>query len=375
MADNPLRQLQAQGQSVWLDYLSRDLIESGKLAALVRDDGLAGVTSNPTIFQSAISSSDTYDAQILEQSRAGADYPDMFEAIAVDDVRAAADVLRPVYDGTDGLDGYVSLEVSPRLAHDTEGTVAEAKRLFAAVGRPNTMIKVPATPEGLPAIERLLVEGLNINITLIFAQSFYEAVAEAYVRALEARAARGERLDTVGSVASTFVSRIDTAVDEELDRLGERKPEAAAAIRELLGKAAVANSKAVYQAFLRVFGSARFKRLADQGARRQRPLWASTSTKNPAYRETLYVDELIGPGTVNTMPEPTMDAFRAGGEVQETVTEGLDYWLQTLERLQDLGVDVDAVMQRLLAEGVQKFIDSYDQLLVDLEAKADALVR
>ena len=375
MADNPLRQLQAQGQSVWLDYLSRDLIESGKLAALVRDDGLAGVTSNPTIFQSAISSSDTYDAQILEQSRAGADYPDMFEAIAVDDVRAAADVLRPVYDGTDGLDGYVSLEVSPRLAHDTEGTVAEAKRLFAAVGRPNTMIKVPATAEGLPAIERLLVEGLNINITLIFAQSFYEAVAEAYVRALEARAARGERLDTVGSVASTFVSRIDTAVDEELDRLGERKPEAAAEIRELLGKAAVANSKAVYQAFLRVFGSARFKRLADQGARRQRPLWASTSTKNPAYRETLYVDELIGPGTVNTMPEPTMDAFRAGGEVQETVTEGLDYWLQTLERLQDLGVDVDAVMQRLLAEGVQKFIDSYDQLLVDLEAKADALVR
>ena len=375
MADNPLRQLQAQGQSVWLDYLSRDLIESGKLAALVRDDGLAGVTSNPTIFQGAISSSDTYDAQILEQSRAGADYPDMFEAIAVDDVRAAADVLRPVYDGTDGLDGYVSLEVSPRLAHDTEGTVAEAKRLFAAVGRPNTMIKVPATPEGLPAIERLLVEGLNINITLIFAQSFYEAVAEAYVRALEARAARGERLDTVGSVASTFVSRIDTAVDEELDRLGERKPEAAAEIRELLGKAAVANSKAVYQAFLRVFGSARFKRLADQGARRQRPLWASTSTKNPAYRETLYVDELIGPGTVNTMPEPTMDAFRAGGEVQETVTEGLDYWLQTLERLQDLGVDVDAVMQRLLAEGVQKFIDSYDQLLVDLEAKADALVR
>ncbi len=375
MADNPLRQLQAQGQSVWLDYLSRDLIESGKLAALVRDDGLAGVTSNPTIFQSAISSSDTYDAQILEQSRAGADYPDMFEAIAVDDVRAAADVLRPVYDGTDGLDGYVSLEVSPRLAHDTEGTVAEAKRLFAAVGRPNTMIKVPATPEGLPAIERLLVEGLNINITLIFAQSFYEAVAEAYVRALEARAARGERLDTVGSVASTFVSRIDTAVDEELDRLGERKPEAAAEIRELLGKAAVANSKAVYQAFLRVFGSARFKRLADQGARRQRPLWASTSTKNPAYRETLYVDELIGSDTVNTMPEPTMDAFRAGGEVQETVTEGLDYWLQTLERLQDLGVDVDAVMQRLLAEGVQKFIDSYDQLLVDLEAKADALVR
>ena len=375
MADNPLRQLQAQGQSVWLDYLSRDLIESGKLAALVRDDGLAGVTSNPTIFQGAISSSDTYDAQILEQSRAGADYPDMFEAIAVDDVRAAADVLRPVYDGTDGLDGYVSLEVSPRLAHDTEGTVAEAKRLFAAVGRPNTMIKVPATPEGLPAIERLLVEGLNINITLIFAQAFYEAVAEAYVRALEARAARGERLDTVGSVASTFVSRIDTAVDEELDRLGERKPEAAAEIRELLGKAAVANSKAVYQAFLRVFGSARFKRLADQGARRQRPLWASTSTKNPAYRETLYVDELIGPGTVNTMPEPTMDAFRAGGEVQETITEGLDYWLQTLERLQDLGVDVDAVMQRLLAEGVQKFIDSYDQLLVDLEAKADALVR
>ncbi len=375
MADNPLRQLQAQGQSVWLDYLSRDLIESGKLAALVRDDGLAGVTSNPTIFQGAISSSDTYDAQILEQSRAGADYPDMFEAIAVDDVRAAADVLRPVYDGTDGLDGYVSLEVSPRLAHDTEGTVAEAKRLFAAVGRPNTMIKVPATPEGLPAIERLLVEGLNINITLIFAQSFYEAVAEAYVRALEARAARGERLDTVGSVASTFVSRIDTAVDEELDQLGERKPEAAAELRELLGKAAVANSKAVYQAFLRVFGSARFQRLADRGARRQRPLWASTSTKNPAYRETLYVDELIGPGTVNTMPEPTMDAFRAGGEVQETVTEGLDYWLQTLERLQDLGVDVDAVMQRLLAEGVQKFIDSYDQLLVDLEAKADALVR
>ncbi len=374
MSQTPLHDLHAHGQSVWLDYLSRDLVDSGELARLVADEGVRGMTSNPTIFQEAIKGSDTYDADIRRLGADGHTPAAMFEAIAVDDISAACDVMRPVFDESGRTDGFVSLEVSPRLAHDTQGTIDEARRLAAAVDRPNLMIKVPATPAGLPAVETLLTEGVNVNITLIFAQAVYRGVVDAYLRALENRADRGEPVNDVASVASTFVSRIDTAVDARLDELLQERPDDAAEIRSLQGKAAIANSKAVYRIFEEISASGRFLALAVDGAQPQRPLWASTSTKNPAYPTTLYVDELIGPNTVNTMPSVTMDAFREQGEVQPTVNSDLDYWGGVLERLAAVGVDLDAIMDQLQTEGVQKFIDSYDDLLNDLEVKAGALV-
>ena len=373
MSQTPLHDLHAHGQSVWLDFLSRDLVDSGELARLVAEEGVRGMTSNPTIFQEAIKGSDTYDTDIRRLGAEGFTPEQMFEAIAVDDISAACDVLRPVFDESGMTDGFVSLEVSPRLAHDTDGTVEEARRLVAAVDRPNLMIKVPATPAGLPAVETLIAEGVNVNITLIFAQAVYRGVVEAYLSALENRAARGEPVDDVASVASTFVSRIDTAVDTRLEGLLAERPDDADEIRSLLGKAAIANSKAVYQTFEEISASERYQVLAADGAQPQRPLWASTSTKNPAYPTTLYVDELIGPNTVNTMPSVTMDAFREQGEVQPTVSSDPDFWSGVLDRLAALGVDLDAVMDQLQEEGVQKFIDSYDDLLNDLEAKAGAL--
>ena len=373
MIRNPLQELVDQGQSVWLDYLSRDLIRSGQLEQMIADDGLRGITSNPTIFHGAISGSDTYDAEIASLAASGLDAEATFETLAIADIRAACDILMQVYETSQGRDGFVSLEVSPHLARDTAGTVSAARRLADRVDHRNLMIKVPATREGLPAIETLLGEGINVNITLIFAQEVYRAVAETYINALEARAARGESVDDVASVASTFVSRIDSAVDAQLEALAESRPDAAKEAQALLGQAAIANSKAVYRIFEDIFGGERFQRLAARGARRQRPLWASTSTKNPAYPPTLYVDELIGPDTVNTMPENTMTAFRDQGEVQETVRADQEFWNEVLERLARLGIDLDAVMAQLEDEGVQKFVDSYDELLADLDAKAAAL--
>ena len=373
MSQTPLHELHAHGQSVWLDFLSRDLVDSGELARLVAEEGVRGMTSNPTIFQEAIKGSDTYDEDIRRLGAQGLSPEEMFEAIAVDDIAAACDVLRPVFDESGMTDGFVSLEVSPRLAHDTEGTVEEARRLVASVNRPNLMIKVPATPAGLPAVETLITEGVNVNITLIFAQAVYRGVVDAYLSALENRAAAGEPVDDVASVASTFVSRIDTAVDARLEELLAERADDADGIRSLLGKAAIANSKAVYEIFEEISASERYQALAADGAQPQRPLWASTSTKNPEYSPTLYVDELIGPNTVNTMPSVTMDAFREQGEVQPTVSSDPDYWRGVLERLAALGVDLDAIMDQLQDEGVQKFIDSYDDLLQDLEAKAGAL--
>ena len=373
MSQTPLHELHAHGQSVWLDFLSRDLVDSGELARLVAEEGVRGMTSNPTIFQEAIKGSDTYDEDIRRLGAQGLSPEEMFEAIAVDDIAAACDVLRPVFDDSGMTDGFVSLEVSPRLAHDTEGTVEEARRLVASVNRPNLMIKVPATPAGLPAVETLITEGVNVNITLIFAQAVYRGVVDAYLSALENRAAAGEPVDDVASVASTFVSRIDTAVDARLEELLAERADDADEIRSLLGKAAIANSKAVYEIFEEISASERYQALAADGAQPQRPLWASTSTKNPEFPPTLYVDELIGPNTVNTMPSVTMDAFREQGEVQPTVSSDPDYWSGVLERLAALGVDLDAIMDQLQDEGVQKFIDSYDDLLQDLEAKAGAL--
>ena len=373
MSQTPLHELHAHGQSVWLDFLSRDLVDSGELARLVAEEGVRGMTSNPTIFQEAIKGSDTYDEDIRRLGAEGLTPEEMFEAIAVDDIAAACDVLRPVFDESGMTDGFVSLEVSPRLAHDTDGTVEEARRLVASVDRPNLMIKVPATPAGLPAVETLITEGVNVNITLIFAQAVYRGVVDAYLSALENRAAAGEPVADVASVASTFVSRIDTAVDARLEELLAERADDADEIRSLLGKAAIANSKAVYQIFEDISASERYQALAADGAQPQRPLWASTSTKNPDYSPTLYVDELIGPNTVNTMPSVTMDAFREQGEVQPTVSSDPDYWDGVLERLAALGVDLDAIMDQLQEEGVQKFIDSYDDLLNDLGAKAGAL--
>ena len=373
MSKNPLLDLQVHGQSVWLDYLSRDLIQSGQLERLVAEDGLRGLTSNPTIFHGAITGSRTYDNEVHALSSAGMAARDIFETLAVRDIVAACDVLKGVYDTSNGADGFVSLEVSPHLAHDTDGTVEEARRLAAAVDRQNLMIKVPATDAGLPAIKTLLSEGVCVNITLIFAQGVYAQVAETYLQALEVRASRGQSLGDVSSVASTFVSRIDTAVDEELLKSIEQASGDAEGARMLLGKVAVANSRAVYKMFTEVFSTERFEALAVQGARKQRPLWASTSTKNLAYPATLYVDELIGPDTVNTMPENTMDEFREHGEVTETLGEHLDYGMDVLDRVASLNIDLEKVMDDLRVDGLKKFSDSYDELLGDLAAKAAAL--
>ena len=374
MSKNPLLDLQIHGQRVWLDYLSRDLIQSGQLERLVAEDGLRGLTSNPTIFHGAITGSRTYDDEVHALSSAGMPAPDIFETLAVRDIVAACDVLEGVYDTSDGADGFVSLEVSPHLAHDTDGTVEEARRLAASVDRPNLMIKVPATDAGLPAIKTLLSEGVCVNITLIFAQGVYAQVAETYLQALEVRADRGQSLDAVSSVASTFVSRIDTAVDDELVKCIEQASANAGEARMLLGKVAVANSRAVYKIFTEMFSTERFEALAAQGARRQRPLWASTSTKNPDYPATLYVDELIGSDTVNTMPENTMGEFREHGDVSETLSENLDYWMGVLDRVEALGIDLEEIMDDLRVDGLQKFSDSYDELLRDLAVTAAALV-
>ena len=374
MAHPTFAALQVLGQSVWYDNIRRGLIISGELQRLI-DRGIVGVTSNPTIFQRAIAASNDYDAALRDLALAGHSTPEIYEALAIADIQAAADLLRPVYERTAGDDGYVSLEVSPDLAHDTEGTVDAARRLFDAIGRPNVMIKVPATPAGLPAITRLIADGVNINVTLIFSVQVYAQVADAYIAGLERRLAAGLPLDNVRSVASVFVSRIDTAVDALLQERLAASDDAAtrARIEALLGKAAIANSKITYRRFQEIFGAPRFQALRARGARVQRPLWASTSTKNPAYRDVVYVEELIGPDTVNTMPPATIDAFADHGRVRQTLTEGLAEAEATLTQLTALGIDLEAVMQRLLDEGVKAFADSVHDLLACIDAKRHAL--
>ena len=349
---NPLLELKQLGQSVWLDNISRGLINSGELKRLVEQDGISGITSNPTIFEKAISHGSDYDEAMRELIRHGATDAEIFDALTIADIQSAADVLRPVFDATRGDDGYVSIEVSPRLAHDTAGTLADARRLHAAVNRPNLLVKVPATPEGLPAIRQLLSEGININITLMFSMEHYEAVAEAYMAALEDRVRQGLPIDGVASVASFFVSRVDTLVDKLLEGKADT----------LRGKIAVANSKLVYERFRQIFGSERFKALAAQGARVQRVLWASTSTKNPAYNDVLYVATLIGPNTVNTMPDETIVAFRDHGQAAVTVGDGLDEARAAFQSLAELGIEMRAVGEQLSAEGVDKFAQSFDKL-------------
>jgi transaldolase / glucose-6-phosphate isomerase len=364
-AMNPLRALAEKGQAVWLDNLSREIIENGHLQKLIDQDGLAGITSNPSIFEKAIGEAETYDSAISRMvAEHGASVSTIYERIATADIAAAADMLRPLYDRTEGRHGFVSLEVSPYLAMDTRATMDEARRLWATVARPNIFIKVPGTKAGIPAIGHLLAEGLNINITLLFSQSRYAEVVEAYLSALEQRVAAGKPIDRIASVASFFVSRIDTAVDKLLDEAAARAPNAAerGRLEKLRGKIAIANAKLAYRHWQRLFAGERWERLKKHGARPQQLLWASTGTKNPAYSDVLYVDELIGPETVNTMPEKTMDAFRDHGTVRETVTADVDAAEAALAALDRAGISLDSVTAALEAEGVTLFCDSFDKL-------------
>ncbi|MGB6535206.1 MAG: bifunctional transaldolase/phosoglucose isomerase, partial [Xanthobacteraceae bacterium] len=369
---NPLRALAEKGQAVWLDFLSREIIDNGWLKRLIDEDGLAGITSNPSIFEKAFGESDYYDDAIKRLlDGGGASLSIIYEHLATADIAAAADLLRPLYDRTAGRHGFVSLEVSPYLAMDTRGTVAEARRLWEAVRRDNVLIKVPGTSAGIPAIRQLLAVGLNINITLLFSQTVYEDVVEAYLSALEERVAAGKPIDRIASVASFFVSRIDTAVDKLLDETAARAMSEAerTALLGLRGKVAVANAKLAYRRWQQRFSGARWERLQQAGARPQQLLWASTGTKNPAYSDVLYIDELIGPETVNTMPEKTMDAFRDHGTVRDSLVDDVDGAVRTLAALERAGISLDAVTTKLVADGVTLFSDSFDKLNAALAEK------
>jgi transaldolase / glucose-6-phosphate isomerase len=362
---NPLLALQGCGQSVWLDYMQRHLITSGELQRLIEEDGLRGMTSNPAIFEKAITSSTDYVDALGALTGRNLDAMGLYEQLAIRDIQDAADIFRPVYEHSRRGDGYISLEVSPHLAHDTQGTIREARRLWQTVGRPNLMIKVPGTPAGLPAVEQLISEGINVNVTLLFSQEVYERVAEAYIVGLERLAARGGDVSQVASVASFFISRIDTAVDAQvMARLKAAKTaQARTLLRSLLGKVAIANGKLTYQRFKAIFQGTRWEALAAKGARKQRVLWASTSTKNPHYRDVMYVEELIGPDTINTMPPATLEAFRDHGQVRASLEEDLEAAHDTMEVLAQAGISMQEVTEKLLEEGVRLFAEPFDKLL------------
>jgi transaldolase len=362
---NPLRDIEGLGQSIWLDNISRQLLDDGVLRRLIEDDGLSGVTSNPTIFEKAMAGSDRYDDAFREQLRETSDVEEIFNQLAYRDIRDAADLLRPTWDRTAGADGHVSFEVAASLAFDADKTIEAAKHHRAAIDRPNVLIKVPGTDPGVRAFEELTAIGLNVNVTLLFAVSRYEAIAEAYLRGLERRAETGESLESAASVASFFVSRVDTKVDAALEGTGRE---------DLRGKAAVANAKIAYRSFQRIFSGPRWEALAAKGAHVQRPLWASTSTKNPDYSDVLYVDDLIGPDTVNTMPLQTIDATRDHGVAKRTVDVAVDEAVETMEEIEAAGVDVeDIVLHQLVDEGVESFAKSYQELLDAIEQKASQL--
>jgi transaldolase len=369
---NPVAALSQQyHQSVWLDYIRRSLIAKGDLRRLVEEDGLGGVTSNPAIFEKAISAGDDYTADIEQTSKdPGLDAKAVFEKLAVKDIQDAADVLRPVYDRTATIDGYVSLEVAPDLASDTAGTMAEARRLWKMVGRPNVHIKVPATPEGVPAIRTLISEGINVNVTLLFARSAYEAVAQAFIEGLEARAAAGGDLKHVASVASFFVSRIDTLVDSQIEaRLKTAIGADKATLEGLRGKVAIANAKLAYQSYKKIFAGPRWEALAKKGAQVQRVLWASTGTKNPSYSDVMYVEELIGPDTVNTVPPDTLAAFRDHGRLRPSLEEDIPRAVAVLNSLEQVGISLKKATDELIVDAVKKFVDPYLKLLDAVERR------
>ncbi|HVE79219.1 MAG TPA: transaldolase [Gemmatimonadaceae bacterium] len=375
MAVNRLQQLHGAGQSIWLDYIDRRMLHDGELARRIRDDALTGMTSNPTIFEKALAEGTAYDAQ-LAAAPPGLTAWQLFELAATEDVRAACDQFRDVYDRTAGADGYVSLEVAPALAHDAEGSVAEAHRLWTRVGRPNLMVKVPGTPAGVRAFQRLIADGINVNVTLLFAVEAHRRVIEGYLAGLEERVAAGRPVDRIASVASFFVSRVDTEIDRRLDtRLAAASAPDRERLAALKGKPAVANARIAYELFREMFAGPRWDALAAKGARLQRPLWASTSTKNPAYRDVMYVEQLIGPDTVNTMPPATLEAFRDHGETARTVDADLAGAHRTVRELEAVGISLVEVTDKLLVEGLAAFSKSFDSLIAGLEGKTSRLGR
>jgi transaldolase len=370
MKNNPLKQLGTLGQSIWLDYIRRDLMAGGGLQRLIDEDGLRGMTSNPSIFEKAIAESHDYDDDIKTLALKGDGVKAVYENLSQRDVQSAADEFRFLYESTDGADGYVSLEVNPHLAHDTNGTINEARRLWAALGRPNVLIKVPATHEGLPAIQQLISEGISVNVTLLFGLPRYRQVAEAYIAGIESRVAQGKLVKHIASVASFFVSRIDTLVDPLLEKSIAQGGKGVDLAKRAHGQVAIASAKMAYQIYKEVFGSDRFKKLAAQRARVQRLLWASTSTKNPAYSDVKYVEALIGPHTVNTAPMETLDAYRDHGDPKARLEQEVEESRLVLERLPELGISIDDVTRQLENEGVKKFNEPFDKLMETLAQRS-----
>ena len=375
MTNNPLLELKVLKQSVWYDNIDRGQLVSGQFKRLLDEDGVSGVTANPTIFQKSISQGHAYDEQITNLIKAGKSTNDIYEALIVQDIQTVADMLRTIYETSGRQDGFVSLEVSPDLAHDTRGTLAEVRRFWKLVDRPNLMIKIPGTPEGIPAVQQALTEGINVNITLIFSIEDYRQVVEAYISAMEARNAAGQDINHIASVASFFVSRVDTLVDKLLEDKVKATTDSSEQqkLKSLEGKAAIANARLVYQDFKHIFGTPRFETLRHSGAHEQRPLWASTSTKNPAYRDVLYAEQLIGPNTVDTMPFETVEKFRDHGRVNLTVENDLPQASAVFEELEKVGIHYDQVTKQLQDEGVQKFADSFHELFSGIEAKKQGI--
>ena len=372
---NPLLLLKDQGQSVWYDNIDRSQLTSGQFQHMLDQDGVVGVTANPTIFEKSISSGHAYDEQMNQLIKEGKGTGDIYEALIIQDIRTVADLLRSIYERTNGYDGYVSLEVSPELAHDTNGTIDEVRRFWKMVDRPNLLIKIPATQEGIPAIKQALTDGINVNITLIFSLENYRQVAEAYISALESRVADGKDVSRMASVASFFVSRVDTLVDKLLEDKAKASSDSSEQqqYKSLEGKAAIANARIVYQEFKTIFYSPRFEKLKQHNAHVQRPLWASTSTKNPAYRDVLYAEELVGPDTVDTMPLETIENFRDHGQVRTSIEDNIPQAHQELDALENIGIHYDQVTQQLQDEGVKKFADSFHQLFQGIEGKRQAI--
>lgn len=366
MNTNPLKKLESLGQSIWIDFISRDLIKSGRLLKLIREDGLRGMTSNPTIFEKAISSGEDYDKDILEMAQKGMERNEVYEALSQQDIRDAADIFRQVYDKTNGKDGFVSLEVNPHLAYDTKGTVEEARRLWKAVDRPNILIKVPGTAEGLPAIRQLISDGINVNVTLLFGLPRYREVVDAYLGGIEKRIAQNKPVDHVVSVASFFLSRIDVLVDPRLEEIKKNDNRMRKTAEKTHGEVAVASAREAYIIYKEYFSAIRFKKMAEQGAHTQRLLWASTSTKNPEYSDVKYVEPLIGQDTVNTMPPETIDAYRDHGRPEIRIENDPEHSREILQNLSLLGINIDEVTSILEQEGVDKFIKPFDKLMETL---------
>jgi transaldolase len=375
--ENHLLEIKQYGQSIWMDNLTRNLIQSGELKDMVENQGICGITSNPAIFEKAINGNAIYDADIEAGVRAGKSLQEIYESLIFDDIRNACDILRPVYEQSGGLDGYVSIEVPPNIAHDTEATIQEAKRYYAQIDRPNVMIKIPGTDAGLPAVQAVIAEGINVNVTLLFSVQSYLASAEAYIAGLEARAAKNQPIDKISSVASFFLSRIDSNIDAQIDKKlqGMDQLQAQAKLLAIKGKVAIANAKLAYQEYKKIINSDRWKALTEKGANVQRLLWASTGTKNPDYSDVMYVDELVGHDTVNTLPPATIDACADHCDVADRIETGVEEAQNLINSLKDpdVDIDLDQVMADLLSDGIDKFVQPFNSLMQSLQEKIDRL--